>query len=112
MNRPREGGEMTETLCTLGDAPVNLIELIPPNIKEGIDNYTMYGQPTGGFLHAVLSNDLRGAIGRADDASLAAIQYIVQYLFSYVPSSVQGSKANVSAHLEKGRELRDKKETA
>ena len=96
-----------KTLCMLDNAPATLLCQIPPAILTGIQNYVLYGHSTGDFLYAVLSNDLFGAIGRADEDSLAAIKYIIQYLNGYIPASVHGSWDNVKRHLQKGRELRD-----
>ena len=39
---------------------------VPSHMHEGIVAYIETGRPVGGFLTALLSNDLMGALGKAD----------------------------------------------
>jgi hypothetical protein len=69
-----------------------------------LDALIMYGRnhyPTGGFLRAVLANDLRGAINRADTGNLAALKLIVQFVSNEMPSGIWGSEKKVVKHLKK-----------
>ena len=72
---------------------------IPPNIVEGLDRYVNEHQPVGDFLTAVLSNDLRESLGRADLSSRRAIFEIVSLLYNYAPGVCWGSKEKVMAWL-------------
>jgi hypothetical protein len=67
-------------------------ELIEHRFKESIDAYVAIGRPVGSFLEAVISNDLSGAIGRADVGALENIPHIVAYLYNDVPGNAWGSK--------------------
>lgn len=66
---------------------------------ESIRRYVDHGIPTGGFLRAVLANDLMEAVGRADESSLMNLLAICQYVYNDIPASVHGSYARVDAHL-------------
>lgn len=60
-------------------------------IKEAIDRYVKDKIPTGGFLKSVLSNDLVGAITRADHINKADLEEIVHYCIWNIPSNCWGS---------------------
>ena len=64
-------------------------------IKEAIDRYVAVGCPVGDFLTAVLSNDLMGALGRADEYNKVAIFDICSYVYNEIPSGSHGSRKAV-----------------
>lgn len=72
---------------------------IPQDVKETLDLYVSHRIPTGGFLEAVLSNDLRGAISQADDVSLAHLKPIVLYVLWEIPAACWGNRDRVEAWL-------------
>jgi len=75
------------------------------NMDEAIKSMELYRDnrvPTGGFLEACLSNDLREAFGRADESSRNNLFEIVKYLYNEMPSDIWGSREAVKAHLDKG----------
>lgn len=76
------------------------------NIKASLDRYAADGVPTGDFLRAVLSNDLKGAIGRADEQNLADLFEIVDYVYNDMPMACQGSPEKVEAWLRAREERR------
>jgi len=43
---------------------------IPPHMMDGLTRYIEHGIALGGFLTAVLENDLREACARADDINI------------------------------------------
>ena len=69
--------------------------LIEERFKEAIDAWVHDGRPMGHFLTAVLSNDLREAIGRGDDAAIDNLPHIVAYLYNDCPSMCWGSTERV-----------------
>lgn len=83
--------------------------LCPPHIRESIAAYVDDGRPTGGFLEAVLSNDLRASVRKADLVNLAALPHIVAYLDQNVSSGVWGSAQAVEKHLARKRREREGK---
>lgn len=83
-------------------------QLCPPIIRESLDRYVSHGVPPGDFLRAVLENDLKEAIGRADWINGPAIHHIVSYCYNELPSPSWGSPERVAAWLEeKQRERRE-----
>jgi hypothetical protein len=64
---------------------------IPDHLCEGLDLHVLHGTATGSFLWAVLTNDLREALARADDTSLAALPAIVGWLYNEAPAGCWGS---------------------
>jgi len=73
--------------------------LIEPRFKEAIAGYVEHHQRPGGFLTAVLSNDLIRAIGHADDYALDNLPHIVSYIYNEIPSGCWGSPEKVDAWL-------------
>ena len=83
----------------LPDETASLREQIPPLILDGLRRYVTDQEPTGGFLHAVLTNNLMKAVGRAEAASLAALPAIVSFVYWVIPSECHGSPEAVKAWL-------------
>lgn len=76
---------------------------VPRGTLNSLILYAQEGVPTGGFLHAVLSNDLRGAVARADKANLQAIKSIVEFVCNQLPQLCHGSPDKVAAWIETAR---------
>ena len=74
---------------------------IPTRTKESIDNYVKYGLPPGGFVYAVLSNDLMEAVGRADNINLKHFHSIASYIYNEIPKEAHGSEETVKNWLSK-----------
>ena len=74
---------------------------MPPLIIEGLRKYADNHLPVGGFLTAVLENNLTEAIVRADMFSLAGIKDIVMYVHWEIPGDCHGSPQAVRAWLSK-----------
>jgi hypothetical protein len=75
-------------------------EVLPSQIREAIDRYSVHGYRTGDFLYAFLSNDLSEAVGRADPANVRLLAEIRDYVLEFVPDSAWGSKEKVEAWLD------------
>ena len=69
-------------------------------IGSAIDMYLNNYLPPGDFLTAVICNDLKGAVGRADDFNIRNIPAIVAYFYNEAPSISWGSKEKMKAWLE------------
>jgi hypothetical protein len=72
---------------------------IPQHTKESLDRYVEHRIPTGGFLRAVLTNDLFGAVSRADQYNVVAIPDIVKYIYNQLPAGCWGSEEIVDRWL-------------
>lgn len=78
------------------NAPRNVVrsgdyDAIPPAVFAGLDRYTSRGVPTGDFLQAVISNDLKLAMRYADPWSMRALPAIVGWLYNEAPGNCWGS---------------------
>lgn len=69
---------------------------IPEITRESIDAWAHDARPTGGFLRAVLSNDLRESFARADLENREAMFDIVSYLYNKCPGLCWGSPDRVA----------------
>lgn len=76
-----------------------IFQRLPLATQEGLQGYIEERRHVGHFLTAVLSNDLREAVNRADEHNLAAIGAIVQWLFWNAPAECWGSPKHVQAWL-------------
>ena len=77
----------------------------PGNIKVSIRAY-VEGRPTGGFLEAVLGNDLMQAVMRSDEYNRECLPEILSFIYENVPGDMWGSPEAVDDHLLKCREAR------
>lgn len=69
--------------------------MVEQRIKDSLDRYVNDGIPTGGFLQAVLENNLFEAFGRADADNQRNIKDIVSYIYNEIPAGCWGSKERV-----------------
>lgn len=72
---------------------------VPENLREGLQEYIAIRRPVGGFLTAVLSNDLGGACGRIDVDARPHLFDVVFFLYNYAPAMCWGSPEKVAAWL-------------
>lgn len=76
-------------------------QAIPPRTLDTINNYATKGWKPGGFVYAVLANDLSGAFAKADTFNRMAMFEIVCYVHNEVPSCIHGSYEVVRSWLER-----------
>lgn len=65
---------------------------IAERIRIGLQRYLNRGIPPGGFLTAVLSNDLARAAMTADRWNKQRIPEVVRYVYNHVPPDAWGSR--------------------
>ena len=80
--------------------------VIPSYMEKGMYDYIKYGIEPGGFLRSVLANDLKEAVGKADDCNIKIIPAYVSYLYNKAPSSCWGSPEKVVNWMKDKREQR------
>lgn len=80
------------------DFPQTCPEGLPERFYQAFGNY-LEGVPTGSFLQAVLENDLREAVMRADADSYASLREIVSFVHNCMPTKCCGSYDTVSEWL-------------
>lgn len=70
---------------------------VRPDIIESLNAWVMNARPVGGFLEAVLENNLVAAMSRADDENLRTLPAVVAYVYNELPSLCWGNPAKVKA---------------
>jgi hypothetical protein len=70
---------------------------VPEHLRGGLVRYMSDGILPGGFLQAVLCNNLMEAAARADPTSARTLVPIVQFLTDHAPASSWGSREKVLA---------------
>ena len=76
---------------------------LPSHTKETLERYILDRLPPGGFLTAVLANDLFTAVGRADHWNNQAFKEICGWIINRAPQDCYGSYAIVNKYLETPR---------
>lgn len=69
---------------------------LPEDLQGPLRRYIEEGIPPGGFLTAVLANDLAGAVGRADHVNIRRIPEIVKWIYNEAPHTCWGSYDKVN----------------
>ena len=77
-----------------------LLARIDPSIVGSLARWVFNGIAPGGFLTAVLQNDLYTAVSRADARNADSLKDISILLFNYCPTSCYGSKEKVTKWVE------------
>lgn len=83
----------------LDDAPW---DMIPAHCQAGLRRYIEDGIKPGDFLYAVITNNLRRAVEKADEQNRAALSSYVTFLFNYAPAACFGSAKVVGEWIERG----------
>ena len=75
-------------------------DYVPDHIRGSIVNYFEHGLCPGGFVTAVLANDLLRAVQSADFENRKHITSIAQWIFNNAPVGSTGSRERVQAWIE------------
>ena len=75
--------------------------MIPERTLDGIRRYVEDRIPPGGFLTAVLENNLKESFARADDENLVTIFELVSYIYNRIPFMCWGSPETVDKWLKR-----------
>lgn len=67
--------------------------------KDTIDRYVKDHCPTGDFLYAVFTNNLKDSFALADDENKKDLEEIVKYCYWEIPSKCWGSVEKVKEWL-------------
>jgi hypothetical protein len=76
--------------------------MVPANIRDAILHHVFEGQECGGFVTAVLENNLQNAIIYADDDSLTNLRDIAMFCRNVIPGSCWGSADKVRQWRNRG----------
>lgn len=66
-------------------------KMLPVHMQEAMRLWIERGIEPGSFLMAVLCNDLREAVGRADHINVERLKDYVNFLYNEVPGACYGS---------------------
>ena len=80
----------------MSDLKMRLNELVPAHMHGGLIRYLEQGIMPGGFLSAVLTNDLKRACASADHINIRRIPDIVSFLYNFAPGPCWGSEEKVT----------------
>lgn len=80
---------------------------IPERIMNNLLYYVKGEEAPGGFLYAVLCNDLFKAVFRADQEVKKIIPLLVQYIHWEVPAGCHGSPEQVKFWMEKTKKEKE-----
>lgn len=72
---------------------------IPAYMHGAITRYVEHRIPPGSFLTAIICNDLREAVARADDENSRCIPAYVRWFYNNAPCGCWGSPAKYQAWL-------------
>lgn len=75
---------------------------IPGYTLAQLEDYRDKHRPVGGFLRALLANDLMSAVLRADSENIHALPAITHWAIANLPSHAWGSYAQVAAWTDPG----------
>lgn len=77
---------------------------VDAHILQSIFRYAFFGVPVGDFLQAVIANNLREAMGRADHHNKRVMHEIVRVFYNYCPGDCWGKPDAYKVWLEARKE--------
>lgn len=83
---------------------------IPENMRDSMIAYVEEYREPGGFLSAVIRNDLLNAVCRADNRNLSLIKEYTQWFYNVAPMGCFGSPEKMKAWLLRKSERMDSQE--
>lgn len=80
---------------------------LPVHMQECMKLYLEEGIEPGGFLYAVLCNDLMGACGNADMINLHLLPIYARFLYNEAPIGSFGSPEKVANYIAKVKAIKE-----
>ena len=90
--------EILEEMANRRESP----NRIPEYMLESLEEYVRVGRPTGGFLEAVLSNNLMRAFESADNENQEIMIEYAKYVYNKMPMGCHGSLKIYNDWIESG----------
>jgi hypothetical protein len=72
---------------------------IPEHMQDALRRYVIQGIKPGDFLTAVILNDLKNAVNRADETNLRLLRTYVQWFYNEAPGACWGSLENMQTWM-------------
>jgi hypothetical protein len=73
---------------------------VPEHTRESLQRYVEHKILPGGFLMAVLTNDLFSAVGRADSENIKYLKDICMFVYNRMPANSWGNEDKVYKFVE------------
>jgi hypothetical protein len=77
---------------------------VPEHTQGALMRYVNHGLHPGGFLTAVITNDLIGAVTRADQWNVQTLPAIVMFMLNAMPAASVGSTENMDHWIKLAQE--------
>lgn len=74
-------------------------EMVPEHLRDGLRRYVEDQIEPGGFLMAVLTNDLIRTVGLGTPTSLAGLHDLISFLWNHAPAPSWGTPQKVAEWL-------------
>jgi hypothetical protein len=84
----------------MNDLFVGVYESIPERMRIALMSYVRDRRKPGDFLTAVICNDLRNAVGHADESNLPLLKLYVWWFYNVAPADCHGSREKMNKWLE------------
>src|SRR3990167_7814075 len=79
-----------------------IVSVPAEHMRDAVERYLRHGISGGSFLTAVLTNDLKDAVGRADTTNVGLLREWAAWLYNDCPLEAQGSPETVEAWCKSG----------
>lgn len=91
------------------DAPRTMRECGVPEYMHGaILRFYNDGLHPGSFLAAVINNDLRGAIAKADETNMYKLPNYIRWFYNYAPGGSWGRPNAVEEYIKRFHEQKER----
>lgn len=98
----RADGPCAAYAAVFSDRWASELRMMPSHMQEGIALYVLLGVHPGGFLTAFLSNDLMGALGKADQINQSSLPAYGSFFYNSAPSGCFGGVDAFSLWVDRG----------
>lgn len=77
---------------------------LPEHMWYGLELYLRMGINPGGFMQALLCNDLMNAFSRADSLNIEKMENWIKFIYNYLPLSCYGNRWDYDTWVEKHKD--------
>ena len=88
--------------AALGQDWADGLDALPEHMIGGVVRYVLHGIKAGGFMDAVIRNDLFKAVGKADDVNREYLHAYCNFFYNHAPSNCFGSQDKRDAWIKAG----------
>jgi hypothetical protein len=100
MERTMSETATEQTDLLVNGRPIRYDTVPAPHMRGAVERYMEHGIPPGGFLTALLANDLIRAAGAADDINGQLLKEWASWLYNCAPPASFGSREAVASWMQ------------